>query len=66
MAAILAVVCVLSFGLCTISFGISQGNSTYGDAFVTVGALSATIVSICLISLLVIGVIALIRSIRNN
>jgi hypothetical protein len=54
LAAILAAISIVAFGLCT--------NSFREDTAATVGAISGSIAVICFVALIVVGFIAIFRS----
>ncbi|HEU5339627.1 hypothetical protein [Edaphobacter sp.] len=62
-ATIFAIASVLVFGLCTGSVMLSSGGDK--SFFVYLASASAAVEAVCIVGLLVVGVMAFIRSIRN-
>ena len=66
LATIFAVVFGISFGLCTVSaIGAANGIGGFSSVSRFFLVAAAVIEAVCLVGLLCIGVIAIIRSIRN-
>lgn len=65
-ATIFAIAGVLAFGLCTVGVAVSDSSDrSPASLFIYLAAASAYVEAVCIVGLLVVGVIAFIRSIRN-
>jgi hypothetical protein len=67
LATIFAVVFGISFGLCTVSaIGSANGGRGVGDVLRFFAVAAVVIEAICLLGLLIVGLIAIIRSINSE